>query len=369
MTLEVWTMGGTPKRIEGAGTPLEKDLEDLIERQPDIVERDLTIIGRQVRTDFNRPLDLLAIRSDGAIVVIELKRGKGQRDIVSQTIEYASWIATLKADDLLREYAKYEHRSDRGRQDLEALLRGEDEEDGPDQADDTLKHKIVIVVTELPPDTQRMIDYLVAHDVPIEVVTFSVFDVNGEKVLVRSRLDGDDDAAERVTTPRDERIAWNGEFFVQTTDEEGGRSWEDARNHGFVSAGGSPKFSRAMHRLRVGSRIWVRIPGRGYVGTGTVKSDAVPLREFMIDGRPATDVLDASRYYVEHSDDPERAEYFVRIDWDRTVPKSDAIKNGDDGILYWFRGDAVARPRTKRWLQTVEFLRRKFGVRDAADET
>lgn len=90
----------------------EKDLEDWIEANPEIIVGDepLLIVGRQVNTPVG-VIDLLALDSNGSGVVIELKRAPSQRDAVSQSIEYASWLAGLPQQDLNRTAQEYLSRS------------------------------------------------------------------------------------------------------------------------------------------------------------------------------------------------------------------------------------------------------------------
>ena len=70
--------------------------------------------------------------------------------------------------------------------------------------------------------------------------------------------------------------------------------------------------------LSEGDRIWTKIPGKGFVGVGRVTGSRIPANEFIIDGRPALEVLHAD-YHREFAEDPEKAEYFVPVEWDRTM--------------------------------------------------
>ena len=45
-------------------------------------------------------VDLLALDSNGAGVIIELKRAPSQREAVGQALEYASWLSSLDSIDL-----------------------------------------------------------------------------------------------------------------------------------------------------------------------------------------------------------------------------------------------------------------------------
>ncbi len=56
---------------------LEQDLENWIESNPSILGEKLLIIGRQVSIpDVNDRIDLLALDTNGNVVIIELKKGK-----------------------------------------------------------------------------------------------------------------------------------------------------------------------------------------------------------------------------------------------------------------------------------------------------
>lgn len=86
----------------------EENLEDWIEANPEVLIGDepLLIIGRQVNTSIGI-IDLLALDSNGAGIIIELKRAPSQRDAVSQSVEYASWLSALEADELKRIAQEY----------------------------------------------------------------------------------------------------------------------------------------------------------------------------------------------------------------------------------------------------------------------
>lgn len=75
---------------------LEKNIHDWIEQDPSMLDPDLMIIGREVRTSANKRIDLLGVNPDGNLVIIELKKDQAHREVVAQTLEYASWVATLK---------------------------------------------------------------------------------------------------------------------------------------------------------------------------------------------------------------------------------------------------------------------------------
>ncbi len=69
----------------------EKQLEDMIERQPEVLGFGYKLLGRQVQAADGR-IDLLMEGSDGAKVVVELKKDVADDVVVGQILRYLSWI-------------------------------------------------------------------------------------------------------------------------------------------------------------------------------------------------------------------------------------------------------------------------------------
>ncbi|MFI1577606.1 endonuclease NucS domain-containing protein [Embleya sp. NPDC020630] len=95
--IAIWRMDdlGRPERLRSARMPLERDLEDVIEAEPDVLGEPVLLIGRQVPTAHGGFVDLLAVDEEGGLRVLELKRDRGAREVIAQALDYASWAATL----------------------------------------------------------------------------------------------------------------------------------------------------------------------------------------------------------------------------------------------------------------------------------
>lgn len=79
---------------------LEEHLEDWIASDPSILGEPLLIFGRQVIIpDIKDRLDLLAVDSAGAIVIIELKRGQLKDPVDIQSLRYASYMSKWRFED------------------------------------------------------------------------------------------------------------------------------------------------------------------------------------------------------------------------------------------------------------------------------
>ena len=109
----LWKVCGQAlSRVAPEPLEYESHLEDWLEADIEMLGSDLMMIGRQVNTEMGR-LDLLAIDSQGSITIVELKRHKTGRDIVSQVLDYASWAVKLGSSDITRIANDYHQRRSR----------------------------------------------------------------------------------------------------------------------------------------------------------------------------------------------------------------------------------------------------------------
>ena len=97
-----------PDRIEevdfaGLGFRERRDIQEWVAANPSILSDDLLIVGKEF-SGFDRTgerLDLLAVDSDGKLVIIELKRDDTGADAHWQAIKYASYFQRASDDDIV----------------------------------------------------------------------------------------------------------------------------------------------------------------------------------------------------------------------------------------------------------------------------
>ncbi|MGE0876236.1 MAG: hypothetical protein AB7O31_16360 [Burkholderiales bacterium] len=334
----------------------EQKLEEMIVCDPRILSSEWMLIGRQEVTGFGGRIDLLAIAPDGSLVLIELKRDRTPREIIAQALDYASWVEQLGADKIAQIYQRFS-----GGGSLDEAFRNRF---GMALDEETLNqsHQIIILAAELDASTERIISYLNARDIAVNAVFFQVFDHEGEQLLSRAWLIDPGETQANVassTTGRGEKEPWNGEYYVSFGDPEG-RSWEDARKFGFVSAGGGSWYSQTLKMLTPGDRIWVKIPQTGYVGVGRVSEAVQPAKAFNVDtpdgNLSALDALKHGAKYKQNADDPETTEYFVRVNWLDTVPETEAV----DEVGLFGNQNTVCQPVTPKWRHTIDRLKTYF---------
>lgn len=352
----LWKVTAQPEQLIEAVLPSEKLLEDMIVAQPQLLSDAWMLIGRQERTGFGGIIDLLAIAPDGSLILIELKRARTPRDVVAQAVDYASWVEELRSEDIAAIYRRF-----KPNQSLSDDFRIRF---GLALDEDTLNdsHQIVIVASQLDDSTERIVGYLNKRDISINVLCFQVFAHGADQLLSRSWLLDPIHTQVNVAPPSDEPAEpWNGEFYVSFGDPAS-RSWDEARQYGFISAGGGAWYSRTLQLLNIGDRVWVNVPRTGYVGVGRVIGRAQQAADFKVNmpngDAPALDVLKLGNYHRELVGDPERCEWFVPVEWLHTVPLEKAVQE----IGFFGNQNSVCKPTTPKWRTTVERLKERFGI-------
>ena len=172
-----------PKKVGRSYIELERHLEDWIVNDVTLIAEGLTLVGRQISVDDGR-LDLLAIDSQDRWVVIEIKPGELDSGTLAQALYYASSIARLSADELyekleprLGDFGDAERLSARVKQQLD----GEGEE---------REIAVLLVGAGIHVGLERMNEFLGRFGVPISVVSFEVFELEGgPQLLIREVVD------------------------------------------------------------------------------------------------------------------------------------------------------------------------------------
>ena len=361
--LGIWRIDGGLREVRFEPMSAESRLEGLLEENVAIAAPHLMIIGRQVRTGFDKVIDLLAVDVEGNLAILELKRDKTYRDIVAQVLDYGSWVRTLRDEDIAHIFHEYLTRWHPERQSTsinEAFCTRFKVKAMPEELNG--EHELIIVAGSLDPSTERIVTYLAEHhEVNINALFFRFFRDGDREFLSRVWLR--EPTLSAVEPEGDGKGgAWNGEYYVSFGADER-RDWSEAVKYGFISGGGGSWYSNTLSLLEPGARVWVNVPGTGYVGVGEVVQTRVPIEEFIVEDKtgvrvPISSLPTKISQATKASDDPEHAEYLVRIKWAKTVSPSQAIKERG----FFGNQNTVARPTAQKWQHTVERLKARFGV-------
>lgn len=169
---------GRLQRLPTTQVQLEKDLEGMICRRPDLLEDGLTIVGRQVWLGEGSKLDLLAVdASRRQLVVVEVKKGAVDLATVAQARRYSSLLDKMSNANLLKAIEKAQHLQSQGSKLPQATVELLDEV----FAQPRLPVSMYVVGVTRAPELAGHMDPLV------NIVSFRVFrDRAGNHLLVRN---------------------------------------------------------------------------------------------------------------------------------------------------------------------------------------
>jgi hypothetical protein len=355
----IWRIGEQLTRMEFRKLESEAKLEEIIAADLSLVAPGLMLIGRQVATAFGKYIDILAMDRDGNLVVIELKRDKTPREVIAQTLDYASWVEGLSYDDISKIYAEKNNGLN-----FEAGYSDAFEASPPENLNES--HRMIVVAAELDTSTERILNYLNdSYGVPINTVFFRYFKDNKNEYLTRTWLIDPQEAEEKTSkvSVKKKQEVWNQRDFYVSLGEHEGTNWDDCRKYGFVCGSGGSWYTQTLNHLFPGARVFVNIPGVGfgYVGVGTVTETSVPIKDFKVNlGDKEVPILKAPLVATQmgkNADDPEMCHYLVRVEWIKAVPREEA---------YWEKGLFASQHTACRLRNqfTIERLTRHFGIED-----
>jgi hypothetical protein len=352
--IAIWKVDSQPTALAESSLAKEQQLEEMIVAAPRLLSDEWMLIGRQEDTNFGGRIDLLAIAPDGSLVLIELKRDKTPREVVAQALDYASWVEKLRAEDIAAIYGRFAPG--------QSLAEDFRQRFGQELDEGTLNqsHQIIIVAASLDDSTERIVAYLSARDIPINVLCFQIFMHGSEQLLSRAwLLDPVRTQANAAASPDGAAEPWNGEFYCNFGHGES-RSWPDAVKYNFLSGGGGPFYSKTLKLLNPGDRVWVKVPQSGYVGVCRVTGRAQPATTFKMQTHtgevPVLEVAKGGNYHGHLLNDPEHCEYFVPVQWLQTVPLEQAVRE----VGLFGNQNTVCKPTAPKWRSTVQRLKEKF---------
>ena len=359
--MAIWRMtDGGPVSVSTTPLDLERRLEDMLVADTTMLGVDLLVLGRQVPTSFGGFVDVLAMDSEARVHVLELKRERTPRDVVAQTLDYASWARSLSVDDLDQILQHHQggdlELSDAFAEAFDLAL--------PDVVN--ADQHLTIVASELDPASDRIVEYLAdVYGVPINAVFFRHFVDNDREYLARTWLLDPRESEVRSTRSRSKVRPWNGRDFYTVLGriDDGAYRWEIARRYGLLNAGGSSWYWKPLRNLQAGHRVFAYVGGAGYVGVGEVLGAMRPAVDEMVevDGIEMR-LLDAPgvpEAFVERamSSDPDVREMVVSVRWLTDRPTDQAVT--ETGL---FASQVpVCKLRDDR---TIEFLEGAFSLDD-----
>jgi len=193
-------------------TSKEKDIEDYLEKHIEILDKDIFIIGRQVPTATKTRIDLMGLDRDGNVVIIEIKKGVSEREVVSQILEYGVWAESIQYEDLNR-IAKDKHLKDF--QDLYKKYES-DFKLVPDPFN--RKQRLYIVAEKIDKKIEDVTRYLKIRGMDIKCVELNFHEDSGHELAHTKVIVGDEETIyqEFGDDSKTEQITWSDKLELTT---------------------------------------------------------------------------------------------------------------------------------------------------------
>lgn len=222
----------------------EIDLEVLLENNPQYFfdDSEILIIGRQVTTNLNSTIDLLALDKFGDSIIIELKRDKTPRETVAQLLEYASFVENLDYEQLNNIFNEYF---------------GEEVEleeyhkqyfvNAIEKISFNKSMKLIIVAQNITKEIKQTANYLRKCSIDIYCLEFKYFQTESwEKIITFDFIIGDQDYKKgNIKSASLPKISEKD--FINSLDENGkyffNKVFEFAKNQSLIFIWGSKGFS------------------------------------------------------------------------------------------------------------------------------
>lgn len=313
------------------------DLQRLLRTNIAVVAPDVLVIAEEFAEwdDSKRRIDLLGLDRDACLVVIELKRDDdGHMEL--QAIRYAAMVSRMTFQRAVAIYTAWLARQGDSKDAREALRLWFRTNEPP--ADDAiLDVRIVLVAADFKKELTTAVLWLREWDLDIRCVRVKPYQEGDGVLLEVQPIVPLPEAAEYQVSIREEAASRRevarqrgedtGYWFMNTGEGDGnGRSWEDCRRYGFLSAGGGPTWQAYAKALQTGDKVFAYLSGHGYVGLGEVTSTAVPFADFIPAGQSKRLVeLPLNATPRKGWDDPDHCDWCVSIRWLHSVDREGAV--------------------------------------------
>lgn len=160
----------------------ERDLEDILVRNPELLGDGVALVGRQIRTESG-PLDLLGVTSDGTLVVYELKRGGTPRDAITQALDYASGLDEMSDVELADHVTT--HSGKDGIPEIDDFANWYADHSSNGDLSRRGRTAVCCVGIGVDDATLRIAKWLRRADVDISIIEFAAYQRAGEQLLAR----------------------------------------------------------------------------------------------------------------------------------------------------------------------------------------
>ena len=189
----------------------EKEIEDFIECNPGLLEKDLMIISRQQQTSTGKIIDLMGLDKDGNVVIIEIKKDQAPRKVISQVLDYGVWAESLTYQTL-NSIAKQQQKLPKHNNLLEMFRDWADELD----PEFNQNQKLYVIGEEIDEETRALASYLQRKGVDLFCLELNFHENKGEKKCTIQRVV---DEVKNNDYPKDQKRSFTEQDWVERADK------------------------------------------------------------------------------------------------------------------------------------------------------
>ena len=287
----------------------EKDLENWMSRNPTLLfgGEEVLVIAQSI--SGQRMADILALDTEGNLVIVEIKRDWSDRQTVGQLLEYAAEMAQRQYEDLEELHRQY-WSNNFSEQPYVCLLDRFRElvDDGSISIQDIPKrprgHRICIVAPDSDHGLRRIIEWLREYGVPISFAPFAIYESADEEFP--------DILLEIDQIPRLEGTSvfvsekWRGDWFFNTNETHAPGAYKKMFDQNIVAIYGYESGSENLQGSSAGQQIFAYANEKGILAYGRIVDGTV---------------------HPGHTIFGENQEYHMKVQWETIVADDKGVTN------------------------------------------
>ncbi len=276
----------------------EKKIEEWVVNHPGVLFTDdnaVMVIAQEVSGEAQA--DVLAVDSQGNLIIVEIKRHWSDRSTIGQLLDYAARLSEWGYEQFNDRWQQYKG-NEAG--DLFDAFR-EFIENPAFEKDDFLKQRrLYILAAEQDESMKRIIRWLDSeYNVPIGFVPFGLMKLGDDMFLKIQKID---------VEPIVPTAVWAGDWFFNSDETHAPGAYAKMLEQGVIAACGYGH-TKTRHKMALpgkGERVFMFVNRIGIVAAGEVTEDE-PVQAMTVFGTEGDD------------------EYHRKVKWLYTVPNDSAV--------------------------------------------
>ena len=299
------------KRPASALRLAEKDLENWISGNPELLFRGEQVLVIAQSVSGHSMADILALDAEGKLVIVEIKRDWSDRATVGQLLQYAADKTESSYEDLEKLYRDYweRHHNEKPYVCLLDQFRELTDDLTAEKKDIPKRprgHRICIVAPGSDEGLCRIIEWLKGYGVPISFVPFALY------------ADTDNDTADILLEieplPKVQAVGesvvgeWQGDWFFNTNETYAPGAYLKMFDHSVIAIYGYEDGPVNLEGSATGQRVFAYVNKKGVLAVGHIVNGQVVAGNTVFN---------------------EDREFHVKVEWETIVDDDKGVTNGE----------------------------------------